>query len=73
MSKTLTKTTTKPRLQVGDIVSLQFGAGRAQGEVLEDRGPLAAEGRRLYRIRIAVAPDESLSFEMPEDELSLVK
>jgi hypothetical protein len=73
MSKTLGKTKPKPQLRVGDIVSLRLGADQAQGEILEDRGPLAAEGRRLFRIRIDVAPDESLSFEMPEDELSPVK
>lgn len=59
----------KSRLSVGNHISLNFGGRQVQGEIIEDRGPLAAGGRRLYRVRVMILPDESLAFELPEDEI----
>jgi hypothetical protein len=41
-----------------------------QATVIGDRGGLGVGGRRLLRIRVPVTADESISFEMPEEELT---
>jgi hypothetical protein len=37
--------------------------------VVEDRGPIGVNGRRLYGVRLEVAPEYITTFEMPEDEM----
>lgn len=43
--------------QVGDVVSFPFGTYTAQGEVVEDRGPLGRGGERILRVRIDFGND----------------
>jgi hypothetical protein len=43
-----------------------------RGVVVEDRGPLAAGGRRLYRVDVRFDPDNVMSFEIPVDQLRKV-
>ena len=49
----------KACFKVGDAVTFVMGAHRARGVVIEDRGPLRAGGRRLYRLQVDVAPAPS--------------
>jgi hypothetical protein len=58
-----------PRYRVGDWVSFLYGARRAVAQVVEDRGPIGVNGRRLYGVRLEVAPEYITTFEMPEDEM----
>src|SRR6516164_7194355 len=59
----------RPRFRVGDWVSFLYGAGRVWAQVVEDRGPLGVNRRRLYRIRLDWNPEEPITFEVPEDDL----
>lgn len=62
------------RLKAGDLVSFLRAGRRVTGQVIEDRGPLGVGGRRLYRILAPVppeGPEESSSFEMPEEEMTI--
>ena len=62
--------TTEKRFRVGQSVWLLMGHSPVKAEVLEDRGPLGVGGRRLYRIKVEVAPGVSRSFELPGDDLA---
>jgi hypothetical protein len=64
---------TQRRLRVGTPVSLVLGSRRVEGVIVEERGPLAAGGRFLYRVEVAVTPEERVAFEMPEDELEVAE
>jgi len=59
---------TIPRFNVGDWVSFLYGFRRVLGQVVEDRGPLGRQGRRLYQLDIDLGRDES-TIEIPEDDL----
>lgn len=61
----------KSDLRVGDPVSFRMGNQRVQGVIVEDRGPLGAQGRRLYGVRYSFLPGEATSFELPEEDLTL--
>jgi hypothetical protein len=50
-------------------VSIRLGTQLVAARIIEDRGPLGVGGRRLYRVEISVVPGETLSFELPEDDL----
>jgi hypothetical protein len=58
------------RLKIGSLVSFVFGTKPVTGVIVEDRGPLGAGGRRLYRIRLPIEAVESFELEMPEDEIT---
>jgi hypothetical protein len=57
------------RFKVGDWVSFQFGTRSVVAQVIEARGPIGVNGRRLYRIRLDREFTEPDMFEMPEDDL----
>jgi hypothetical protein len=59
----------KPRFRVGDPVSFLHGLSWAAGEVIEDRGPLGAHGRRIYLVQAVIGQDTPTTFEVPEDNL----
>lgn len=61
-----------PVFRVGDWVSFRYGMRGMKAQIIEDRGRLGLNGRRIYRLRIdRVDPTtgEPTSFEMPEDYL----
>jgi len=64
-----TTNATAPRFRVGDWVSLLYGPRRAMARVIEDRGRLGINGRRLYRIHLNRTSEDSTAFEVPEDDL----
>lgn len=49
-----------------------MGGRSLVGTIAEDAGLLGAGGRRLYRIKIHIDPDEEAEFVLPEDEIQLV-
>ena len=57
------------RFGVGDWVSFQYGPGKAQAQIIEDRGTLGINGRRIYRVRLDLEDGESTSFELLEEDL----
>jgi hypothetical protein len=59
------------RFHKGDIVSFQLGTRWVQGTIVEDRGPIGVNGRRLYRVEFRVGPQsESVSHaELPAASL----
>jgi hypothetical protein len=59
----------KNRFRVGDRVGFLFGRRRVIGVIVEDRGPLGMQGRRLYRIEFTLPPAEPMFVEIPEDEI----
>lgn len=64
--------TEKRTVSPGDVVEFLFGTTQVRGVVIEDRGPLGAQGRRLFSIRFELDASEPQVIEMPEDEISLV-
>jgi restriction system protein len=62
----------RPTLPVGSLVQFPFGGTLTEARVTEDRGPLGARGRRIYAVTLCGDPADSLTFEMPEDELTPV-
>lgn len=58
-----------PRFHVGDWVSLLYGTRRVLAQVIEDRGPLGVNRRRLYRIRVDQDQGEADTFEVREEQL----
>lgn len=61
-----------PLFRVGDWVSFRYGMQGMRAQVIEDRGRLGVNDRRIYRLRLnQVEPDsgEPVTFEMPEDNL----
>jgi len=64
-----TTNATAPRFRVGDWVSMLYGPGRAMAQVIEDRGRLGINGRRLYRIHLNRTSEDSTAFVVPEDDL----
>lgn len=59
----------KPELEVGSPVSFQWGQGKVQGRVIEDRGPIGVGGRRLYGIEFHISPGEPMVIELPASEI----
>jgi hypothetical protein len=59
-----------PRFRVGDWVSFPYGTSAVWAQIVEDRGPLGVNHRRLYRVRIDEDSGEPVSFEMREDDLT---
>ena len=54
---------------VGARVRVPFGVSKVVGTIVEDRGFIGVQGRRLVRVLIPVEPDEPISFEIPEEDL----
>ena len=50
---------------VGARVSLKFGGRDVVATVIEDRGPLAGDGRRLLRVRVPLTDTDPIEFEIP--------
>ncbi len=46
---------------------VRFGAGKLPAMVIEDRGPLGVEGRRIYRVRVIL--EEPYDFEAPAEDI----
>ena len=65
--------TKKPRNpKAGDRALLPFGNKRVVAHVVEVRGPIGVRHRRLYVVRIGKKGEEN-SFEVPGDQLTLIK
>ncbi|UCH26927.1 MAG: hypothetical protein JSV66_04610, partial [Trueperaceae bacterium] len=56
--------------RVGQRVSFRLGTSDVEATVIEDRGPIGINGRRLVRVRLdADFYGEEHDFEMPVEEL----
>jgi hypothetical protein len=64
-----TKTQRAAKFRVGDRVSFLYGPRRVQADVIEDRGPIGVNGRRLFRVRLELVGTEASCFEIPEVNL----
>lgn len=67
---------TRPRIRVyshkfhvGQHVVFRLVNRIVDGVVIEDLGPIAAGARGLYRVQAGFGPEETMMFEIPEDEL----
>lgn len=60
----------KPRFKVGDWVSFPYGAMTVLARVIEDRGPIGVNGRRLYRIEMPTPEGEADRFEVREENMT---
>ena len=63
----------KPRFKVGDWVSFPYGAMNPVAQIIEDRGPIGARGRRLYRVELPMQDCEPDRFEVPEENMEPAK
>ncbi len=57
------------RFAIGDWVTVVYGAQPVLARVVEDRGPLGVNQRRLYSIELLLYGDEPCIFETPEENL----
>ena len=56
---------------VGSRVTLKFGGRDIVATVIEDRGPLAGDGRRLLRVRVPLTDTDPIEFEIPAAEVKV--
>jgi hypothetical protein len=52
-------------VKVGDVVGLWNGRQTQNVEVIEDRGNVGMDGRRLFRVRVGTPGYDALEFEAP--------
>jgi hypothetical protein len=57
-----------PTLRVGSRVSFVFGGSRVRGTIIEDRGNIGYQGRRLFTVRLKRWP-EDIIVELPAEDL----
>jgi hypothetical protein len=62
----------QPSFHVGDQVKVDFGRRTMTGTIVEDRGLIGIQGRRLFRVSIPTDPFEPMTLELPEDEMEPV-
>jgi hypothetical protein len=58
-----------PRFHIGDWVKFDYGPKKVSARIVEDRGLLGIQGRRLYRVQLDKELGEASTFEVPENEL----
>jgi hypothetical protein len=58
-----------PHFHVGDWVKFDYGPKKVSARIVEDRGLLGIQGRRLYRVQLDKELGEASTFEVPENEL----
>lgn len=58
--------------RVGDRVAVELGRRRLTGVVVEDRGAIGPQGRRLFQVDIPMDPFEPMRVELPEDEMEAI-
>lgn len=58
--------------RVGDRVRFDLGPRRFTGTIVEDRGALGYQGRRLFRVEIPMDPDQPMNMTLAEDEMEAV-
>lgn len=58
--------------QVGDRVRIDLGRRKLTGVIVEDRGAIGVQGRRLFQVSIPIDPFEPMMMELPEDEMEAV-
>lgn len=62
-----------PRFRVGDWVSFRYGSRQVRAQIIEDRGSIGVNRRRLYTVRAGDEANEVVTFEVPEDDLTPVE
>jgi hypothetical protein len=58
-----------PRFQLGNWVTFLIGFRKTLAQVVEDRGPVGMQGRRLYQLQIDWREDGGTVIEVPEADL----
>lgn len=68
-----TQTSHAEQLRVGDKVLVQMWNGQRRAEIVEDRGPIGIDGRRVFRVRFpGHEEDDTPTFEVPSDQVSII-
>lgn len=63
--KTIAK---QPPIKIGDRVKIDFGRRQLTGAVVEDRGAIGIQGRRIFVVSVPMDPLDPMLVELPEDE-----
>lgn len=63
----------EPALKVGSKVSFVFGGSRVRGTIIEDRGNIGYQGRRMFTVRLKRTFAEDIVLEMPAEELRALR
>ncbi|HEY1862013.1 MAG TPA: hypothetical protein VGG61_16755 [Gemmataceae bacterium] len=66
---TRTRTTAPVPFQVGDKVEFTLVNKSIKAVIVEDRGAIGVGGRRVYRIRFNLDPEETRYAELPAEDL----
>ncbi len=57
------------RPRVGSPVRVRLGGAWVPARVIEDRGPIGVEGRRIVRVRARLGAETEVDFELPLEHL----
>jgi hypothetical protein len=68
----MSKSKRQPAFRVGDRVRFNLGKRRVSGVVMEDRGAIGVQGRRLFQVDIPLDPFEPMTLELPESEMEAI-
>ena len=58
----------RPPTKIGDRVKIDFGRRQLTGAVVEDRGAIGIQGRRIFVVSVPMDPLDPMLVELPEDE-----
>jgi hypothetical protein len=61
--------TERPVFHVGDRALLHYGREDVEVEIIEDRGPIGLNGRRLVRVRMPITGSDFVELEIAEADL----
>lgn len=70
IAKTHSTKSNAASFSVGDKVMFRIGPIKVRAVVVEDRGRIGANGRRLFRVQRNVKIGDPVVYEFPEQELS---
>lgn len=68
-ASTVVVVTSEHVFREGDHALYRLGNTDVEVEVIEERGPIGMNGRRLVRVRMPVVASEAVEFEIAEAEL----
>lgn len=61
------------KFRLGDRVGFLYGRKGQTGEIVEDRGNIGRNGRRLYRVKVREDEWNTIEVEYPEEALELIE
>lgn len=61
------------KIKIGDIVTFTLVGREVTGTVIEDRGKLGRDGRRIYAIRVEYTWSDPMVYELEEGDFQVTE